>query len=324
MSKCPFGFIAEKFNKDNPDLKTTKESYPKETFDESKLSIIAHDVGAHEWGIEIETAPSQREWMSDTNGHAYKCLPLTSANNLGWVVRCPSSFSAYWDGRNRKNAVRILPHTKEKIKFVQSHFGYGTLTFHPGYIFSTTKNHGLYVKGPTNLPNYKSKNGITPLDGLVETDWLQFSFTMNWKFTETRRLVTFYQDDIFCQFFPYPRSYISQFETHTRLIEESEGFNDSVDHYKEHRRLVNKAIDETGIPPPKDLQLHYLRGKNIDGTETSIEELGFVHEPKCGAKKFPVIPKEEIEIVTEEIQDLLDKGAEHEEIVEKTNEKNED
>jgi hypothetical protein len=37
-----------------------------------------------------------------------------------------------------------------------------------------------------------------------------------------------------------------------------------------------------------------------------------------------VIPENEIEIVTEEIQDLLDKGAEHEEIVEKTNEKNED
>lgn len=324
MSKCPFGFIAEKFNKDNPEIKVTKENYPKETFDESKLSIIAHDVGATEWGLEIETAPSQREWMSNTKGHAYKCLPLVAANNLGWVLRCPSSFSAYWTGKNGKKSVHIIPHTKEKVKYASTHFGYGTLTFHPGYIFTTTKNHGLYVKGPTNLPDYETKNGITPLDGLVETDWLQFSFTMNWKFTEPRRLVTFHQDDIFCQFFPYPRSYVSQFETNTKLIEESEGFNKSVQHYTEHRKLVNEIIDKTGKPAPKDLQLHYLRGENLDGTKTSIEELGFVHEPKCGAKKFPVIPKEEIEIVTEEIQDLLDKGAEHEEIVEKTNEKNED
>ena len=324
MSKCPFGFIAEKFNKDNPDLKTTKESYPKETFDESKLSIIAHDVGGTDWGLEIETAPSQREWMSNTEGYAYKCLPLVAANNLGWVLRCPSSFSAFWTGNEGKKSVHIIPHTEKKLPFVKSHFGHGTLSFYPGYIFTTTKNHGLYVKGPTNFPDYETKNGITPLEGLVETDWLQFSFTMNWKFTEPRRLVTFYQDEIFCQFFPYPRSYVSQFETDTRSIEESKGFNDSVNHYKEHRRLVNEIIDDTCKQPPKDLQLHYLRGENIDGTKTSIEELGFVHEPKCGAKKFPVIPKEEIEIITEEIQDLLDKGAEHEEIVEKTNEKNED
>ena len=324
MSKCPFGFIAEKFNKDNPDLKTTKESYPKETFDESKLSIIAHDVGAHEWGIEIETAPSQREWMTNTKGHAYKCLPLVAANNLGWVLKCPSSFSAYWDGGSTPKSVRIITHSKKDPGYVSSHFGHGTLTFHPGYIFTTTKNHGLYVKGPTNLPDYQTKNGITPLEGLVETDWLQFSFTMNWKFTETRKLITFYQDDIFCQFFPYPRSYVSQFETDTRLIEESEGFSKSVDQYREHRRLVNDAIEETREPAPNNVQMHYLKGKNLDGTKTSIAELGFVHEPKCGAKTFPVIPKNEIEIVTEEIQDLLDKGAEHKEIVEKTNEKNED
>ena len=324
MSKCPFGFIAEKFNKDNPDLKTTKESYPKETFDESKLSIIAHDVGAAEWGISLETAPSQREWMTNTKGHAYKCLPLVTANNLGWVLRCPSSFSAYWTGKKGVNSVRIIPHTKEKIKCVSSHFGHGTLTFHPGFIFTTTKNHGLYVKGPTNLPDYETKMGITPLEGLVETDWLQFSFTMNWKFTECRRLVTFYQDDIFCQFFPYPRSYVSQFETDTRLIEETEGFDKSVEQYREHRNLVQKTIEETKQSPPKDIQLHYLRGENIDGTKTSISELGFTHEPKCGAKKFPVITKDQLVYETEEIQDLLDKGAEHEEIVEKIKEKNED
>ena len=87
---------------------------------------------------------------------------------------------------------------------------------------------------------------------------------------------------------------------------------------------MNDVIDETKQSAPNNVQMHYLKGKNLDGTKTSITELGFVHEPKCGAKTFPVIPENEIEIVTEEIQDLLDKGAEHEEIVEKTNEKNED
>ncbi len=37
----------------------------------------------------------------------------------------------------------------------------------------------MWVGGP---PNH-IKDGIQPLTGLVETDWLPFPFTMNWMFT---------------------------------------------------------------------------------------------------------------------------------------------
>ncbi|NDG04180.1 MAG: hypothetical protein EB121_02330 [Alphaproteobacteria bacterium] len=42
-------------------------------------------------------------------------------------------------------------------------------------------------------PN-SAKHGIAPLDGLIETDWLPFGFTMNWRFTAPGQ-VTFERDD---------------------------------------------------------------------------------------------------------------------------------
>ena len=60
-----------------------------------------------------------------------------------------------------------------------SHFGSGILTFHAGYIFVTDPGWGLNVRG---APNFV-KDGIQALEGLVETDWLPFPFTMNWRFT---------------------------------------------------------------------------------------------------------------------------------------------
>jgi Family of unknown function (DUF6065) len=48
-----------------------------------------------------------------------------------------------------------------------------------GYIFRTALNFHLLVTGPSNL----FKDGIAPLTAVIETDWLPYSFTMNYRFT---------------------------------------------------------------------------------------------------------------------------------------------
>jgi len=67
----------------------------------------------------------------------------------------------------------------EHVRFARSHFGEGIVTFEPGYLFRTNPGWALWVRGIPNLV----KDGIAPLDGLVETDWLPMPFTMNWRFT---------------------------------------------------------------------------------------------------------------------------------------------
>ena len=62
---------------------------------------------------------------------------------------------------------------------VSSNFGYGIVTWYLPYLFRTSPGYNLWVRGPVNSP----KDGIVPLEGLVETDWAEATFTVNWKIT---------------------------------------------------------------------------------------------------------------------------------------------
>jgi hypothetical protein len=52
---------------------------------------------------------------------------------------------------------------------------------------------GIWARGTPNLP----KDGIAALDGIIETDWLPLTFTMNWQMTRPGRIV-FEKDEPFC------------------------------------------------------------------------------------------------------------------------------
>ena len=93
----------------------------------------------------------------------------------------PCSFSATWTGGNLTSDIQIRPlgDPARVDSRVVSHFGHGVLTFHTGYLFRTSPGWALWCRGAPNTV----KHGIVPLDGLVETDWLPFPFTMNWRFT---------------------------------------------------------------------------------------------------------------------------------------------
>ena len=129
----------------------------------------------------------QRGWMEKFVGrHPYRCLPLTMANSSGWEILCPVGFAATWNGGPAQSDITITPdHPFPGFEdFVKSHFSHGVITFHPGYLFRTPPGWAVWTSGP---PNHV-KDGIQPLTGLVETDWLPFPFTMNWIFTRPGRV----------------------------------------------------------------------------------------------------------------------------------------
>lgn len=145
---------------------------------------------------ELVPGKGQRRWMDETSDRfAYRCLPLSMANQSGWELRCPAEVTISWDGKPGKNAVKIRgydPNVPIRA-LVQSHFGEGVVTFITGYLFRTPPGIGLWTSG---APNHV-KHGIQALTGLIETDWLPFPFTMNWKFTAPGE-VTFEKDEPFC------------------------------------------------------------------------------------------------------------------------------
>jgi hypothetical protein len=66
-----------------------------------------------------------------------------------------------------------------------------------GYLFRTPPEVHLLATGPLNAP----KDGIAALTGIVETDWLPFPFTMNWRMTRPGT-VHFEKDEPFCLIIP--------------------------------------------------------------------------------------------------------------------------
>jgi len=138
----------------------------------------------------------QRAWMEAfKDRHAYRCLPMTMANCTGWEILCPVSFTAEWNGGDNQADITVRPDHPfpEFDDFAKSHFSQGVLTFHPGYLFRTPPGWSIWTSGP---PNH-IKDGIAPLTGLVETDWLPFPFTMNWLFTRPGK-VRFVKGEPFC------------------------------------------------------------------------------------------------------------------------------
>ena len=145
---------------------------------------------------EIVPGRPQRGWMDRfSERHPYRCLPLTMANTTGWEILNPIAFTAEWNGGPRAEDITLRadrPHP-DFHELAKSHFTGGVLTFHPGYLFRTAPGWDMWVGGPPNLP----KDGIQPLQALVETDWLPFPFTMNWIFTRPGR-VRFEKGEPFC------------------------------------------------------------------------------------------------------------------------------
>jgi Family of unknown function (DUF6065) len=150
----------------------------------------------------IRPAPLQRDWMDETpEKYAYRCLPLNIANAQGWELLNISPFTATWDGGVLKHSIKLDFDDAKLPPIAMSHFGSGILTFSIRGMFRTPQGIDLQVMGPINRP----KAGIQALMGVIETDWSEYGFTMNWRFTDTNRPVRFEMDEPFATLIPVPR-----------------------------------------------------------------------------------------------------------------------
>jgi len=144
-----------------------------------EFELVAYTVGdVGEW--KLEPAPSDRDWMAANNRHAYKCLPLTISNAAGWVIRSPVTFTATWSGSEAKGSTGIIFEDayNHYAGAITDHFGAGIVTFNIPWLFRANRpGVALRVSGPPNMP----KQNAQPLEGIVEIDWLPFTFTCNTK-----------------------------------------------------------------------------------------------------------------------------------------------
>ncbi len=225
-----------------------------------KLEITAYEVVENP--PPIQTANRRRDWMDETQDRfAYRCLPLSIANQTGWEVLSPAGFTARWNGKNGLDAISIK-FDEAPSSLIGSHFGHGILTFNLGYLFRTTKAHNLWVKGPTN----QFKDGISALEGIIETDWTPFTFTMNWQFTRKRHKIRFEKDEPVCTILPYPRHYVGKFDPKLKVINENPKLYNQYVAWKDDREQFLRDLKKPDSEAVKEgWQKTYMKGEDQFG-----------------------------------------------------------
>jgi hypothetical protein len=240
-------------------------------------NLTAYVIDGHVFNT--RPAPQERDWMDATHQrYAYRCLPLNIANAHGWEILCASGFTATWDGTAAKTCLAIAPDDGTVAPAV-SHFGSGMLTFHIPCVFRTDPGTDLYVTGPVNRP----KDAIAPLTGVVETDWADYSFTMNWMFTRPHTPVRFEKDEPICHFFPFRRGTLERIEPHTVALSQAPDTERRYKQWSQSRLAFNADLEVPGSQAVHERwQKNYFRGQRPDGVASGAED----HRSKLRLKPF--------------------------------------
>ena len=151
------------------------------------------------------------------------------------------SFKVRWTGGDGADALEIFYLTGGRPFPAISTFGNGILTFQVPYVFRTPPGYNLLVRGPANCP----KDGVSPLEGLVETDWSSATFTMNWQMTRANHTVLFEEHEPIGMIVPQRRGSIEQFRPEIRPIDSDQDLSATHAEWARSRRNFIGAIPDT-------------------------------------------------------------------------------
>jgi hypothetical protein len=239
-------------------------------------TLIAYQVGSDNFSL--TPAPVRRAWLDQTTDRfANRCLPLLIANQSGWLLLSHHKVRATWDGRLGTDGIHLEFLEGSEPWPVTSHFGHGVLTWHIPWLFRTSPGWNLLVRGPANWP----RDGIFPLEGMIESDWACATFTMNWLFTRPHSPVVVEPGDPIAMIVPQRRG---DLESMTPLIREAipSELHKNYTVWKESRSTFLHD-QRAGVPAAvaQKWQRDYFRGRGTAGKTSE-------HQMKITLKPFQV------------------------------------
>lgn len=231
----------------------------------------------------IRPCKPSREWMDNTPGqYAYRCIPLTAANTMGWEILNPVDVELSWSGMDDGDQIDVK---SVKDPFApHPHFGSGTVTWYLPFLFRTPTEYGLMITGPAN----QDKQHIVPLDAFVRTDWVPFPFTMNWRITTPKESIRFAAGEPICRVLPYPLELLNDMELELHDVQEDPVFMQKVKDWEKQRQVdyqnQQKAEQEWAAqgkkPAMKDLwNSQYAKGRGSDAGEVEHQNVWKCAEP---------------------------------------------
>lgn len=209
-------------------------------------------------------------------GFANRCLPLRIANESGWFILNSHTFTVEWEGYSHQDSLKVEYHEGEEPFPAGTNFGNGILTFRIPFLFRTEPGWNLHVRGPANMP----KHSAQALEGIVETDWSPYTFTMNWQLTEAFEPVVFQRGEPICQVVPVKRGSLEEVEP--ELLEEPEGETKQEFESWQAQRLEFWTRIQQGCPIAREQgwTKEYFQGRAGDGRrvaehQTKLKLRGF-------------------------------------------------
>ncbi len=217
------------------------------------LRILEHGWGE---GWSLRPGPARRAWMTE-EPTTYQCLPMVVANQWGWQVLCPTEVDVTWDGSASPSGLRVEVDPRWSVA-IKSQFGRGIVTFTPPWLFRTPPGWDLYAKGPSN----RWKPNCAPLEGVIETWWLNYTFTLNWKLVEPGA-VRFAAGESLGQLIPVPHAtFLGASATESPINAVDPAAGAELLRWREERRRIAAT--------PRPTHRLYLKAEEIEGHLTKI------------------------------------------------------
>ncbi|MFK4082535.1 DUF6065 family protein [Kribbella sp. NPDC020789] len=241
----------------------------------SELPLVAYRLDR---GFVMPLVPAVRHrgWMeAAVNRNPTHCLPLLLANQAGWSLLNPARFTAQWNGGERPSDLTVRYDSTTGRPCASSHFGDGILTFQIPYLFRTPPGWNLLARGPANAP----KDGVSALEGIIETDWAAVTFTMNWKFTRPGS-IAFEEGEPVCMVLPQRRHQLESFAPVVSEADQMPGYDDYLAWRTERHRFRQGGGEQR-------YQKDYMRGLDFAGNkreehQTRLKLAAFVDSPSAG------------------------------------------
>jgi hypothetical protein len=128
---------------------------------------------------------AKREWATDLPyPHAYKCFPITLANQFGWGISFPDDIMFRWNGKYDATSDNIEVFSGHK--WVDFNRGWGIVSFNTGLVFKTSEN---FTMLGYPVPN-EFIDGFQVFTSLISTSFFQKPYQLAGQITRAKEMIT--------------------------------------------------------------------------------------------------------------------------------------
>lgn len=164
--------------------------------------------------VEPLAGQAKRDWFTE---NFYRCLPLTIANQYGFVLKSAVDLTLFWDG-DMEHEVEIRFDTESEfykdngvfsIQQWMGNFNHGIVSIVNFCNFRTPPGINLMTIQPPNMINNPD---LFVMNGVIEADNLRSLFTFNLKVLTPNKEIKIKKGDPLSAFMPIQRYFVDKFE----------------------------------------------------------------------------------------------------------------